>query len=664
MPSSRHSSIIAAAAALSLLCAAVRAAAAQDQDDELKEVIVSAHSLEVTIPLELSRYGTDVDFVSGAQIRQQGFVDVSQALEMLVPGAYVATQEGAFSYINLSLQGSRTGDVLWTVDGVRINNRLYDSTSPADTLPSSMVERIEVLKGGESLLYGTQAVAGVINVVTRGFSDKPDGALSAGGDTNSGLHLNGYARGTLDGNHLVAWASKDKTDGYSVFDEYAPDATTRDRRYDVDSYGLKYGYDFTEALRLTLQGVHTEAALDYPGPYATNVNDRNEEIWSGRLDYSPGRQVQFFVKGYYHDWDTNYFPATDPDASLFWGYKDFGFSASGQFDGGHGLEYIAGADYQNYRGRDEVLIIDGLTERASAVYGQVRTTDDFSTRARLTGGVRYNKTGGSDATVWSASGVYNITDALYVESTLGTSFLLPDAEELYAKDPLVDDEEPLGNPDLKPEQSFNVNLAVGGTLQTGARPLAWQITGWKRRIKNLIGVDEDNPPAGYPAGVFVNTAGKVRVSGTELLLRGAFTDAVKFDLSYMYSRERDPDSGEQLADRPKNTAKLGLTLEPPARAWGTDLAFKYVGRTYANVGGFGREPYGKDLITNLGAWWYPDGEAKHHRIGLRVENLFDTDYATRIRSAATDPNDDESPLFMYRYRGAPRTGFLNYTYQF
>jgi vitamin B12 transporter len=54
-------------------------------------------------------------------------------------------------------------DVLWLVDGVRINNRIFNDTSP-DALPANMIERIEVLKGGESLFYGTQGVAGAINI--------------------------------------------------------------------------------------------------------------------------------------------------------------------------------------------------------------------------------------------------------------------------------------------------------------------------------------------------------------------------------------------------------------------------------------------------------------------------------------------------------------------
>jgi outer membrane cobalamin receptor len=660
MPNSRISPAIQSVIAMLALTVPVLGLAVDSTDEALQEVIVTVKSLEVSTPLELSRYGNDVEFVSSEQVKQQGFVDVTQALEMLVPGAYVATQAGAFSYVNLSLQGSRTSDVLWTVDGVRINNRLYNGTSPADTLPASMIERMEVLKGGQGLLYGTQAVAGVINVVTRAFSETPDGAVSVGGDSRDGLHMIAYGRGSLGAHHFVAWASKDKTDGYSLFDAYQPNATTRDRQYDVDSYGLKYGFDFTDALRLTLQGVHTEAALDYPGVASTNVNDRNEEVLSGRLDYSPSEQVELFVKGYLHDWDTDYYPATDPADSAFWGYKDFGMSAGAKLNPTQGFEYYVGYDFQNFRGRDEVLLIEGLTEKAHAVFGQVRTTDELSKRARFSAGLRYNDTSGTKATVWNVSGIYNLSDTLYVESTLGTAFLLPDAEQLYAIDPV---EDARGNPDLKPEKSFNINLAIGGRIEAGAKPLNWQVTGWKRRVKNLITTDDTNPPAGFDA-IFVNSDEQVNFTGTELLVRGAFTDALSFDVSYMYSRERAGGAGQQLNDRPLHSAKAGLGFEPAGRPFGTSVSLKYAGTARTtSLNGFGVQPYGDVVVANLGAWWYPDATARRHRIGLRVENLFDVDYATRVRSAALS-GSTTGQRFLYRNQGAPRTAFLNYTCDF
>ena len=122
----------------------------------------------------------------------------------------------------------RTGD-----PGVRISNRLYSTTTPLDTLPSSMIERIEVLKGGQGLYYGTQAVSGIVNVITRGFSREFDGAIEASVDTNEGYHLNGYARGSAGDHYFVGFASHDETDGFQAFRDrdLQPSALDRNRGY-------------------------------------------------------------------------------------------------------------------------------------------------------------------------------------------------------------------------------------------------------------------------------------------------------------------------------------------------------------------------------------------------------------------------------------------------
>jgi vitamin B12 transporter len=584
-------------------------------------------------------------------------VDLPQALEMLVPGAYLATQFGAFSYNNLALQGSRPGDVLWTVDGVRVSNRLYVGTSPADTLPASMVERLEVMKGGNGVLYGTQAAAGVINVVTRAFSDTPDGALSLGLDSRDGHHLDGYGRGAFGGHRFVGWASKDRSDGYRPYDAYQPGASTRDRRYDVESYGLKYGYGFTDSLRLTLQGEHTEAALDYPTVFTTDVNDRNQDIWSARLDYSPSETFELFFKGYLHDWDTDYIEdAVGAPVTYFWGFRDLGLSGAARIDAGHGLAWHMGYEYQQYKGRDDFLLIAEQEEKVHALFAQLRTTDDLSSRAHLTAGLRYTDSGSADALVWSTSGVYEFTDNLYVEGTLGTSFLLPDAYQLYAIDPF----DTRGNADLEAEESFNVNLAVGGTFEAGSRPMGWQVIGWRRSVENLIISDDSNPPPGFDS-VFINVDGKVKVSGYELLLRGALAPALSFDASFLYSRELGA-NGRQLQNRPRRSAKLALELAPPGQPWGVNLALKYVGRMYTNVTGFAPQVYGMDVIANLGGHWFFDNE-RRHRLGMRVENLFDIEYETRIRSAVLQ-GSDPATRFMFRNQGAPRTLYANYTFAF
>ena len=203
-----------------------------------EELIVTA-SLEETIPLQLGEYGNRIEVISAEQIEVGGFNDLGQTLQMLVPGLYLAPKNGAFDYMNCSLQGSRCQDILWLIDGVRINNRLYNTTSPLDTVPAHMVERIEVLYGGQGIFYGTQSVGGVVNVVTKAFADGFEGGVSVGFDENDGTHVNADIRGGSGVHRFVVYASYDDADGFRPFrsEDYQPSGSDRERGYEVVTVG-------------------------------------------------------------------------------------------------------------------------------------------------------------------------------------------------------------------------------------------------------------------------------------------------------------------------------------------------------------------------------------------------------------------------------------------
>src|SRR5262249_1761042 len=136
---------------------------------------------------------------------------------------------------------------------------------------------------------------------------------------------------------------------------------------------------------------------------------------------------------------------------------------------------------------------------AQGLYGQIRTTEAQLENTSLAFGVRYNTTSGTfDGTVWNLSGQHDFSDRLYLRGQIGTSFRLPDAEELYLRDCCE-----VGNPNLEPEESENLEVAIGGRSDGSDGPgLSWQFIVFQRDVDNLIGIDMSDPA--YPDGIFAN----------------------------------------------------------------------------------------------------------------------------------------------------------------
>jgi len=142
-----------AGAGIPALCTIAVAVSGQEATDTAtpEELYVLGQRLEETTPRELAKFGNRLEVLDAAALELGGFDDVSQTLQMKVPGLYLAPKNGPFDYMNCSLQGSRCEDVLWLVDRVRTNNRLYNTTAPLDTISAHAIERVAVLYGGQGI---------------------------------------------------------------------------------------------------------------------------------------------------------------------------------------------------------------------------------------------------------------------------------------------------------------------------------------------------------------------------------------------------------------------------------------------------------------------------------------------------------------------------------
>ena len=682
--------ILVCGACLLALCIGAPSVLAQGPTDNGDRVVIVGVTIEETLPQELEKYGSDLEVVTSEEIRNQVYVDAQQALQMKVPGLFVATRGGPFSYMDISLQGSRTQDMLLLVDGVRINNRLY-STTMSDTLPASMIERIEVLKGGQGLYYGTQSAAGVINFVTRGYTDDFNGLVNLSADTNDGRHIDGYVRGQAGPGNYVLFASHDKGDGFETYDAFAPSTTDRNRSYDVLNYGGKYRFELGDRIAIDARYQHTDAAVDNTNPrlIAYSVNERDEDIASIGVDIKAADWAQVLVKGYWHDWDSTYTTIRNQlasggagpgiagqvttDLNTFWGFEDKGINALAKLTPGGPFEYLIGYDFQQYSGKDDVLLIAEQEEDVHALYGQIRSTDDFIKNGSFAIGARHSDGTGSSLTVWNASARYDFTPWLYAQGNVGTSFLLPTAEQLYAIDPFST----LGNPNLEAEKAENLNIGFGGDIDAGPA-LSWQATYFTRDIDNRIqfedcgdGTDPATDcttlyprldPSFFNEGFYRNLPGTVEVRGFELSGAADFRNGFTAVASYT-DAESSIEGGAQLPRLPRTLAKVGGSYD--AGQWGADLSALWVGELQSTrlAGGVGVVDYGDYMVVDLAAHVFIDADQKH-KLTARLENALDEEYRTSVGRSAPSAGFDTSPVFVFGFRGVPQTLRVSYSYAF
>jgi vitamin B12 transporter len=634
---------------------------ARAAEAEVAELVVTGR-LEETLPQKLGEYGNRLEIVSGEEIQKGLFTDVATVLSTSLPGLSLIPQAGPFSYNNASLQGSRSNEILYLIDGVRISNRLYNTTPPFDTVPAHMVARIEQLEGGQGLFFGTQGVAGVINIVTRDFTDEPSGRFEVGGDTNAAITASGYVTGSAGPHHFLAFASHDEAKGFQVFSdaEQQPSGTDRHRGYRMTSAGGKYAFDVSDDLRLTGSLSHTEGYAELPRPNLVSDarNARNDDIAYVKLDWEASEQLALYVKAYWHSWRSHYdqtnTSATGPvviSDHEIWRFSDRGINALGRYVVQPGVELWGGYDVQRYGGRDDVLIIAPMKETAQAVFGQLRIGPEVLPRTHLAAGLRhsFNKVT-KDNTIWNASGQFDLTDTVFVRTNAGTAFRLPDAESLFAQDPLNNGE--VGNPNLKPERSRNLNASVGA--DTGA--FRAELIGFWRETRDLISLDGETPDP--DVFTFINLPGKVKARGFEITASGKLNAWIDWRGGYTHAKTTQTGSSDQLINVPKDYAMARVEAHTEDGGRGVAAQLNWTGDVYDSLpSGIGRVNRGNWAVVDLAAWV----DIGPGRLSAKLENALGEDYAVLTRRFF---RDGTNAPFIGHFRGVPRTLHVAYAYSF
>ncbi|MBY5920270.1 TonB-dependent receptor plug domain-containing protein [Ferrimonas balearica] len=610
------------------------------------EVMVVTHrTLEESLALDQARLGNSLVIVEREQIEQFGQGDINDILAQLVPGLFAAGKGGRFDGAYYSLQGSRKQDILWLIDGNRLNNRLYGGIY-LDSLNPNIIERIEVLKGGQGIIYGSDAIAGVINIVTRNYQGESETSVNIGTDTLPSLNTDLFLSRAYGPVELSLFGAYALSEGHQLWQDSDIHWTAADdvkRGYRVANLGGKVRWVLDTDRYLTLLAQWNDSDLERLRPYGTIDSDNQREERIATLDYQhrldPSWMLQ--LKAYYHAWDS-YYSRIDQnesgdiivmDNNSYWGFEDYGLKAILRWDQQTNQSWLFGAELQRYRGEDEVMEFVSETETVTSLFAQFRPrilNTDFAL------GLRYSDiSGAGDSLNWSIGGESQYSERVRLNASLGTGFRLPTAEELYS----VEEEGGIiGDPNLKPEYSLNANLGALVSLSDWTlEPLLF----W-RQVDDLIGIEDK---------YFRNLEGQVETYGVELLLNTS-GEYWQLDMATSYAKSEEEGSDKQLDEVPKWLASADLNIRA-SESLQLFIQGHYTGEftQYQTVAG-------DYWLLHLGAQY----RLARHQFNLRLENALNNDYDVSVfNPGSSAPEEHRDPITT---RGTPRNLQFNYRYQF
>jgi iron complex outermembrane receptor protein len=594
-------------------------------------------ALQVTSASRFSQSVADapsaVVVLTAQDIRDFGWRTLADALASL-PGLYVNNDRN-YSYVGARgflRPGDYDSRFLLLVDGVRTNDSVYDQASIGSegVLDMDLVQRIEYVPGPGSAVYGSNALFGVINVITKSGSAMagPQAAVSAGSYGERGARAS-YGWHAQDGADWLLAASSSRRDGQDLyFPEYA-----------AEHGGVAHGLDFDRAHRLfakaargpwtvsagyvaRTKGVPTGsfgALFDMPNqtrdtqafakaalalPLASGVDLSALAHW-GRADYQgigfyPGEsgQAQVNVDGDHAAW--------------------YGASAQLTLSGVAGHTIVAGLDLQRNARRDQFsyyrepyqqLLDDQRSDGRSGVFVQ----DEWRVMPGLllNAGLRYDRDSHAGGQVNPRLALmYRATQDDTVKLIYGTAYRAPNAYELYYTSP--GDGGQQANPALSAEHISTRELIFERRLD--ASGLA-RLSLFNYRMRGLIS-QEAQPDSGLL--MFANID-RALASGAELAYERQFAHGLRLRASFTM-QHADDGNRDQLVNSPRRLAKLNLAVPVPelkARL-GAELQCGSARLTQnSRVGGY--------CVSNLLATstrWLP-----HTELSLALYNAFNARYA-------------------------------------
>ncbi|WP_154222687.1 TonB-dependent receptor plug domain-containing protein [Marinicella rhabdoformis] len=618
------------------LCVAISsilstAAIAQSETPEVIDSMVVSASAEA---IQANQFGGSLTVITSEQIEAAAATYLSGVLRQ-VPGFAVSQSGGIGTQTQIRVRGSEANHILVMVNGVRVNDPALGDEFLSHYAMTQNVERIEIIRGPQSALWGSDALAGVVNIITKKAQDTY-GALEveAGSFNSKKLGLTGGTAGEKF--QLNGGVQLTDTAGTNISRQGSEEDGFENTNLNVSAQ-----YQATDAMAWTFQANHNDSMNEYDGTDFTTGFPADSDDWT-EATLTQG-QVAL---------------AIEPDNG-FWN-ADLAYQITQSDNDNFGLSFIDGspvstgsteAETRTFKfnnsfnlGQDQrvsVLLdhrdVDFAQTGVASAYGDPNQAQSYSVLGlaaeyaqQVTEALFWNISARQDefnkfedVSMYNAAASYQINDAFRIKAAVGTGSKAPSFIERFGYTP----NSFLGNPDLKPEESQSWELGLEYQYDANR----FSVVYFDQNLENEIdGFAFDGVSGMFTA---VNKPGESKRSGIELNWLGQMTDNLNLDFNYTYTDAEEQllvtaASGVDYATeirRPEHMANLTMNYQFAENRANVYAQARYLGEqidTFFDPVTYAAVPTELDASTNVDltfTWNFTDAT----KVYVKGQNIFD-----------------------------------------
>jgi vitamin B12 transporter len=478
------------------------------------------------IPQPLSDVLADVTYIDRDQIRESGAVTISDLLQRQ-PGVELSRSGGPGAVTSIFTRGANNEFTAVYIDGVRVDNQASSGGAPWEAMTLNQIDHIEILRGPAAAVYGSDAIAGVVQIFTR----KGDGPFTpyvgvGAGNQHTGKVEAGFSgkSGSVD---YSLGAERDTSRGYPVMPALQP----RPQGYRQNAASGRLGWQINPTQRIDLTGTYTDMEAQFVSPFPPTDNNASNRLNTLGATWTANWTKDYTTRLMFGQSNQRY--AQVP--SVYMSKTQLrNYSFQNEWRVGHQTitatlerreDHLVSEPIDQGRFQNGLALGWGLRTGPHALQLNVRYDHDSEFGGTPTGSASYGYT---FAPGWQAT------------AAVATAFRVPTLYQRFSQ---------YGDPDLTPQKSRNVEFGVrweqkGNSL--GA-------TVYRNDVRNLVGFGTGGS-CGQPFGCFINT-GRARLQG--LTLQGGTRWAgVNLGGSLDWMQPTDRMTGHILPRRAQRMLKL------------------------------------------------------------------------------------------------------------